>query len=70
MKVSNIVNDALANGVNLSFAYSSKNNPAVTVRHVQPTEIINGNVLVAIDLDKGQYRRFLMDSMTGVREIG
>lgn len=69
MNVSKIVNDALVNHTELEFVYSNQNKNVKGTRHVVPTELINGNVLVAVDLDKDGYRRFILDNMSNVREV-
>lgn len=69
MNMSKIFNHAIANGTEVVFTYGSTASSPAGVRHVQPTEIINGDVVVAIDLDKNGYRRFSMNCMSDVREV-
>jgi len=61
--VQKVVEAAIQNNSDLVFTYSNLNKNKVSKRHVRPVEVISGNVLVAIDLDKDDYRRFAYDSM-------
>lgn len=69
MKVMSVVKNAMMSDSELVFSYVNKGNGSTNERHVQPVEILNGNVLVAVDLDKDSYRRFAIENMSNVRSV-
>ena len=69
MKVLSVVNGAIGSDSDLVFKYVNKGNGSANERHVHPVEILNGNVLVAVDLEKDSYRRIILDNMSEVRSI-